>query len=96
MGYGLRKLGHPHSLQHHRHQAIHCLHRSEESEKRIHLGVEMLLDRACVDGVPLRPHVEATAIALLALQHEQRTEANRNGSKELVMAATERLQRPEE
>ena len=45
----------------------------------------MLLDRACVDGgwnsgnsvvygVPLRPHVEATAIALLALQDEQRTE----------------------
>ena len=58
--------------------------RSEESEKRIHLGVEMLLDRECVDGgwnsgnslvygVPLRPHVEATAIALLALQDEQRT-----------------------
>jgi hypothetical protein len=59
--------------------------RSEESENRIHLGVEMLLDRACVDGgwnsgnsvvygVPLRPHVEATAVALLALQGEQRTE----------------------
>ena len=59
--------------------------RSEESEKRIHLGVEMLLDRECVDGgwnsgnslvygAPLRPHVEATAIALLALQDEQRTE----------------------
>jgi Prenyltransferase and squalene oxidase repeat len=59
--------------------------RSEELEKRTHLGVEMLLDRACVDGgwnsgnslvygVPLRPHVEATAIALLALQDEQRTE----------------------
>jgi len=59
--------------------------RSEESEKRIHLGMEMLLDRECVDGgwnsgnslvygVPLRPHVEATAIALLALQDEQRTE----------------------
>ena len=59
--------------------------RSEESEKRIYLGVEMLLDRACVDGgwnsgnslvygVPLRPHVEATAIALLALQDEQRTD----------------------
>ncbi|HXI43445.1 MAG TPA: hypothetical protein VNH83_25920 [Bryobacteraceae bacterium] len=59
--------------------------RSEESEKRIHLGVEMLLDRACVGGgwnsgnslvygVPLRPHHEATAIALLALQDEQRTE----------------------
>jgi hypothetical protein len=59
--------------------------RSEASEKRIHLGVEMLLDRACVDGgwnsgnsvvygVPLRPHVEATAIALLALQDERRSE----------------------
>ena len=59
--------------------------RSEKSEKRSHLGVEMLLDRACADGgwnsgnslvygVPLRPHVEATAIALLALQGEQRTE----------------------
>ena len=59
--------------------------RSEESEKRIHLGMEMLLDRECVDGgwnsgnslvygVPLRPHVEATAIALLALQDEQRIE----------------------
>ena len=59
--------------------------RSEESEKRIHVGVEMLLDRECVDGgwnsgnslvygVPLRPHVEATAIALLALQDEQRIE----------------------
>ena len=58
--------------------------RSEESEKRIHCGVEMLLDRACVAGgwnsgnsvvygVPLRPHVEATAIALLALQDERRT-----------------------
>jgi hypothetical protein len=59
--------------------------RSEASGKRIHLGVEMLLDRACVGGgwnsgnsvvygVPLRPHVEATAIALLALQDEQRTD----------------------
>src|ERR1700680_3509388 len=59
--------------------------RFADSEKRIHLGVDMLLDRACVDGgwnsgnsvvygVPLRPHVEATAIALLALQDEQRTE----------------------
>ncbi len=55
------------------------------SERRIRLGVEMLLDRACVDGgwnsgnsvvygVPLRPHVEATAIALLALQDERRSE----------------------
>jgi len=59
--------------------------RRESSEARIRLGVEMLLDRACVDGgwnsgdsvvygAPLRPHVEATAIALLALQDEERTE----------------------
>ena len=59
--------------------------RREASEARIRLGVEMLFDRACVDGgwnsgnsvvygVPLRPHVEATAIALLALQDEQRTQ----------------------
>jgi hypothetical protein len=58
---------------------------SEASEKRIRLGVEMLLDRACVGGgwnsgnsivygVPLRPHVEATANALLALQDEPRGE----------------------
>ncbi len=44
----------------------------------------MLLDRACagggwnsgnsvVYGVPLLPHVEATAVALLALQDEERT-----------------------
>ena len=57
--------------------------RSEASEDRIRLGVEMLLDRACVGGgwnsgnsvvygVPLLPHVEATAIALLALQDEPR------------------------
>jgi hypothetical protein len=59
--------------------------RSAASERRIHLGVEMLFDRACVGGgwnagnslvygVPLGPHVEATAIALLALQDEPRDE----------------------
>jgi hypothetical protein len=58
--------------------------RLEASEKRINLGVEMLLDRVCVAGgwnsgnsivygMPLRPHVEATAIALLALQGERRS-----------------------
>ena len=58
--------------------------RSEASEERVRLGVDMLLDRVCsgggwnsgnsmVYGVPLRPHVEATAIALLALQDEERT-----------------------
>jgi hypothetical protein len=54
------------------------------AENRIRLGVDMLLDRACVGGgwnsgnsivygVPLPAHVEATAIALLALQDEERT-----------------------
>jgi hypothetical protein len=54
------------------------------AENRIRLGVDMLLDRACVGGgwnsgnsvvygVPLPPHVEATAVALLALQDEERT-----------------------
>jgi hypothetical protein len=58
--------------------------RSRASEKRIRLGVDMLLDRVCVGGgwnsgnsvvygVPLPAHVEATAIALLALQDEERT-----------------------
>ena len=58
--------------------------RSEASKNRIRLGVEMLLDRACVGGgwnsgnsvvygVPLPPHVEATAVALLALQDEPRS-----------------------
>jgi hypothetical protein len=58
--------------------------RSKAQEKRICLGVEMLLDRACVDGgwnagnstvygVALKPHVESTAIALLALQDEARS-----------------------
>lgn len=58
--------------------------RSDLSERRIRLGVDMLLDRVClgggwnsgnsvVYGVPLRAHVESTAIALLALQDEERT-----------------------
>jgi hypothetical protein len=58
--------------------------RSEPSEKRIRLGVDMLLDRVCagggwnsgnsvVYGALLLPHIEATAIALLALQGEERT-----------------------
>jgi hypothetical protein len=58
--------------------------REEVSEKRIRVGVDMLLDRVCVGGgwnsgnrmvygVPLPAHVEATAIALLALQDEDRT-----------------------
>jgi hypothetical protein len=53
---------------------------------RIRRGTEMLLDRACpgggwnagngvVYGVPLAPHLDATAIALLALGGEQRNDA---------------------
>jgi len=60
--------------------------RTEASERRIRLGVDMLLDRVCVGGgwnsgnsvvyaVALPAHVEATAIALLALQDEKRTPA---------------------
>jgi hypothetical protein len=58
--------------------------RSDISERRIRLGVDMLLDRVCVGGgwnsgnsvvygVPLQAHVDATAIALMALQDEERT-----------------------
>src|SRR5439155_14539956 len=52
--------------------------RTELALKRIRLGTEMLLDRACpnggwnagngiVFGAALKPHIDATAIALLAL-----------------------------
>jgi hypothetical protein len=54
---------------------------SEAARQRIRTGVEMLFDRACVGGgwdagnkivygAPLKPHVEPTAIALMALQDE--------------------------
>src|SRR5580700_204751 len=60
--------------------------RTEATERRIRLGVDMLLDRVCVGGgwnsgnsvvyaAALPAHVEATAIALLALQDEKRTPA---------------------
>jgi hypothetical protein len=60
--------------------------RTEATERRIRLGVDMLLDRVCVGGgwnsgnsvvygVALPAHVEATAIALLALQDEKRAPA---------------------
>lgn len=65
-------------------------HRTAASEKRIRIGVEMLLDRACVGGgwnagnsvvygIALKPHVEATAIALLALQDEPRSDTIQRG-----------------
>ena len=53
--------------------------RGSELQNRLRLGAEMLLDRACpgggwnagnavVYGVPLRPHIDATAIVLAALR----------------------------
>jgi hypothetical protein len=53
--------------------------RGSEFEKRMRLGAEMLLDRACPDGgwnagngvvygVPLSPHIDATALSLAALR----------------------------
>jgi hypothetical protein len=53
--------------------------------RRIQTGVEMLFDRACprggwnagngvVYGRPMAPHIDSTAIALLALQHEGASE----------------------
>jgi len=58
--------------------------RTEAADRRIRIGVEMLLDRACAGGgwnagnriaygIRLAPHVEATAVALIALQDEPRT-----------------------
>ncbi len=52
------------------------------SANRVRRGVEMLLDRACPDGgwnagngivygAPMKPHLDTTAIALLALQRER-------------------------
>jgi hypothetical protein len=70
-------------------QLTSCNH-SEASEARIRVGVEMLLDRTCVGGgwnagnsvvygVPLTPHVESTAIALLAVQDEPHSQMIRAG-----------------
>lgn len=70
-------------------QQFTVCNRSEASERRIRLGVEMLLDRACVGGgwnsgnsivygTPLRPHIEATAIALLALQDDRHNKVVEN------------------
>jgi hypothetical protein len=63
--------------------------RGSELEKRMRLGAEMLLDRACpeggwnagnavVYGVPLRPHIDATALALAALRFHYQLPIMRN------------------
>jgi hypothetical protein len=62
---------------------------SREVENRLRLGAEMLLDRTCpeggwnadnavVYGVPLRPHIDATALALAALRFHYRLPTVRN------------------
>lgn len=56
-------------------------HRNRKAASRIQCGVEMILDRACpeygwnagnsvVYGIPMNPHSDTTAIALLALRGE--------------------------
>ena len=86
LDFGFRKLGHPHALQHHRHQAIHRLQLTPRGAiRRIRLGVDGFwivraatgigtLETASCTELPLRPHIEATAVALFALQDEQRSE----------------------
>jgi hypothetical protein len=77
-------LGDPNRFQPRAIKQYTVCNRLAAAENRIRLGVDMLLDRACVGGgwnsgnsivygVPLPAHVEATAIALLALQDEERT-----------------------
>ena len=63
---------------------------SEPVSNRIQLGREMLFDRACpgggwnagngvVLGSPLKPHIDATAIALIALANQTGHEATASG-----------------
>jgi hypothetical protein len=65
-------------------QIVPC-HRPRKVDRRIQRGIEMLLDRACpgggwnagngvVYGQPMTPHIDATAVTLLALQGEPPTE----------------------
>jgi hypothetical protein len=46
----IRKLCHPHGVQHQAIKQFTVCNHSDVLEERIRLGVEMLLDRACVDG----------------------------------------------
>jgi len=63
--------------------------RGNEVQDRLRLGAAMLLDRACpeggwnagnpvVYGVPLRPHIDATAIALAALRFHRTVPTGRS------------------
>ena len=70
-------------------QAFVCC-KPDQASIRIRRGEEMLLDRACpgggwnagnsvVYGVPLAPHLDAAAIALLALRSERSNNATASG-----------------
>lgn len=80
-------------------QAIPCC-QTEAVSTRIQLGAEMFFDRACpgggwnagngvVLGSPLRPHVDATAIALVALANNTRDTAAAKALKWLKQAYAE-------
>ena len=70
-----------------------------EAENRMRIGSEMLVDRTCpgggwnagnsrVFGVALEPHIDATAIALLALQERERNEIVITQSLDQLVART--------
>ena len=70
----------------------------DELQRRLRLGAEMLIDRACpgggwnagnavVYGVPLRPHVDTTALALLALRALHHLPIVRNSLRWLLREA---------
>jgi hypothetical protein len=72
--------------------------KADQVTVRIRRGVDMLLDRACpgggwnagngiVYGVPMAPHLDATAIALLALGGEERSGAFAAGLRWLERTA---------
>jgi hypothetical protein len=72
--------------------------RGGELQRRLRLGTEMLIDRACpgggwnagnavVYGVPLRPHVDTTAVALLALRPLHQLPIVRNSLRWLLRNA---------
>ena len=74
------------------------LGRGGELQRRLRLGTEMLIDRACpgggwnagnavVYGVPLRPHVDTTALALLALRPLYHSPIVRNSLRWLLRNA---------
>jgi hypothetical protein len=73
----------------------HGLVGGSELQRRLRLGTEMLIDRACpgggwnagnavVYGVPLRPHIDTTAVALAALRQHYHLPIVRNSLRWLL------------